>query len=385
MRPYLLYPSSAVIISIVILVVDDSQAILAVARRALEAAGHDVMTASGGGEAVDLAHPDLLAVVVDYDLPGLNGLEVLRHFRESHPSAVRLLISGGLSLETVMDAVNRGEISRVLAKPFSGDQLVAFVKEALDMRERVASGYLASVDAEASRERRNLRECLDQERLQLALQPIVRAADHAIVAHEALLRSNHSVLKSPLQVLRAAERHAMIGAVAEVVARLAKEHLEALEPAHRLFLNLHPLELADPDALAARLGLISTHAHRVTIEITERSKMDEVAVWEASTAAMRRFGFALAVDDLGAGYSSLAALALLSPEYIKIDMSIVRDLHKSLRKRRLVELVCTFADATEATVVAEGIECREEAQVAAECGVHLLQGYFFGKPILSSG
>ena len=91
-------------------------------------------------------------------------------------------------------------------------------------------------------------------------------------------------------------------------------------------------------------------------------------------------GFAIAVDDLGAGYSSLSVLAELQPSFIKVDMSIVRGIDCDPRKQRLVDLLCRFADATDATLIAEGVETGEEAAALRECGAHLLQGYLFGKP-----
>jgi EAL domain-containing protein (putative c-di-GMP-specific phosphodiesterase class I) len=104
--------------------------------------------------------------------------------------------------------------------------------------------------------------------------------------------------------------------------------------------------------------------------------------WQESTRRLRALGFALAVDDVGSGYNSLAVLANLKPEFLKIDMGLVRDVHLDSSKQRLVELLCQFARATGATVVAEGIEKQEEADVVIAAGVSLMQGYLFGKPQL---
>ena len=80
------------------------------------------------------------------------------------------------------------------------------------------------------------------------------------------------------------------------------------------------------------------------------------------------------VDDLGAGYSSLSVLAELQPAYVKVDMSIVRNIDTDSRKQRLVDLLVRFADATDATLVAEGVETEAEAAALRDCGAHLLQG-----------
>ena len=92
--------------------------------------------------------------------------------------------------------------------------------------------------------------------------------------------------------------------------------------------------------------------------------------------------FSIAVDDLGAGYNALSILADLQPRFIKIDMSMVRNVHEIPRKQRLVDLIVKFGEATGALVVAEGVETELEAEALRECGAHLLQGYYFGRPDL---
>ena len=89
-------------------------------------------------------------------------------------------------------------------------------------------------------------------------------------------------------------------------------------------------------------------------------------------------GFKLAVDDLGSGYNALSTLVALQPEFIKVDMSIVRNADSDPRKRRLIELLCKFADATDANLVAEGVETEAEAIAVTRAGAKFLQGYLFG-------
>src|SRR5690606_14263718 len=136
----------------------------------------------------------------------------------------------------------------------------------------------------------------------------------------------------------------------------------------------------EPEALAERLGPLQAHASRVVLEITERSSLYGVSAWERSVAVIRSLGFEVAVDDLGAGYSALSVLAELQPRYIKIDMSIVRDSDRHTHKQRLLDLLCRFADATGAMLVAEGIETVAEADTVRACGARLLQGYLLGRP-----
>ena len=216
--------------------------------------------------------------------------------------------------------------------------------------------------------------------LRLALQPIVSGKDTSIEAFECLLRSTHSVLDGPLSVIRAAERHQMLPELGQAVSRYAAGWMERIPGNIKLFMNLHPDELADPNGMCESLQPLQPWAERVVLEITERSRLQGIEAWDESVDRVTKMGFSIAVDDLGAGYSSLSVLAELQPSFIKVDMSIVRGIDCDPRKQRLVDLLCRFADATSATLIAEGVETDDEASALRDCGAHLLQGYLFGKP-----
>src|SRR5690606_20148030 len=134
-----------------------------------------------------------------------------------------------------------------------------------------------------------------------------------IVAYEALLRPQHPHLDNPGLLLAAAERHERVGDVGSLVLYLAGEWIRALPPAVGLFVNLHPEQLGDPARLAADLEPLAPHASRITLEITERSRLQDIARWDESVRLVGDAGFSVAVDDLGAGYSSLIMLADLQP------------------------------------------------------------------------
>ena len=93
--------------------------------------------------------------------------------------------------------------------------------------------------------------------LRLALQPIVSGKDARIMAFECLLRSTHNVLDGPLSVIRAAERHEMLPDLGKAVSKFAAGWMEQLPDDIRLFMNLHPDELADPDGMCTSLGALA--------------------------------------------------------------------------------------------------------------------------------
>lgn len=367
-----------------ILVVDDDPYVRRSVERILTRAQYDVVTAADVGEAVRYAQRiPVDAAIVDYELPDANGLQVLARLRDLQPACLRILMTGNQDFTAVVDAVNRGAIVGFVRKPYDASGLLGTLQGAFHAAERMAEFASAQKAAVAFQEHVMLRECFDNDLLRLAVQPIVDAQDPTrIIAYEALLRSLHPQVDGPLAVLRLAERHERLDDLGARVFDLAGAWLERIPSDKRLFVNLSAEQLGDPVRLRKAIAPLAPHSGRVTLEVTEQSHLTAIARWEESIALLRRAGFALAVDDLGAGYNSLAILADLQPAYIKLDMSLVRDVHLHDRRRRIVETVVNLADATQALVVAEGVECVEEAEVLREIGCQLLQGYFFGRPAM---
>lgn len=366
-----------------ILLVDDEAAVLQALATVLRKAGYQVIAAESGEAAVAFAREFSFDLAVcDRHLPGMDGIDLLQKLRDLQPMCPRVLLTGGLDLSTTVSAVNRGAITCVLEKPVRSDALRNTVTEALEARDRMMKAYDDLQRANFAGERKILETMLGGQELQLALQPIVNASDRKVVAYEALLRSTHPVLDGPGPVLGAVERHEMVGRLADVVVDRAARMLARSTDDTELFINLHPAELAEPEAMTRRLEQLAPWSDRVVFEITERSSLYGVSAWTRSIDVIYDFGFRIAVDDLGAGYSALSVLAELKPSYMKVDMSIVRDVDRLPHKQRLVDLLCRFAEATESRLVAEGIETEAEARVLGACGAHLFQGYLFGRPRL---
>jgi EAL domain-containing protein (putative c-di-GMP-specific phosphodiesterase class I) len=363
-----------------VLVADDAPEVLRAIESALVNVGYQVFLASDGSQAISAAHNMAFDVaVVDYAMPPPNGVEVLATIRKLHPACASVLVSGVLDVPVLTEAVNRGDITRILAKPFDSETLVATIAGALQARSEQGKGYLTSLIERKDVELADLDKCLDG-LLDLALQPFVEADSRRIVGYEALLRSRHRTLKGPLEVITAAERHAQLHRLGERVIRLALARCKPLEAGMKLFINLHPKELDSTAKLSERLEMLKPYADRVVLEITERSNLSELSEWQSSLDAMRAMGFGVAVDDLGAGYSSLSVLAAIKPEFMKVDMSIVRGIHRDDHKRHLMELLAQFARATGATLIAEGVETEAEAATIVACGAHWMQGFLFGRP-----
>lgn len=367
-----------------VLVIDDEPLVRKSYERVLRRDGHDVVLAAHGHEGLRIASERSFDLtIVDFQMPILDGVEVLQRMREMQPACIRILATAHLELNAIVGAVNRGEVSRVIEKPIDSRGLVTEVNAVLDSRRRLAEAARVQDEEQSRAQRLSLESLIRDDHLRLALQPIVSAETSEIFAYESLMRSSLPALPHPGAVLAAAEQHGFLEAVSEVVVKRAAAWLEQMPNTPLLFINLHPDELSDAEGIDKRLQRLAPWAHRVVLEITERSRLQSIHRWEEAVKRITDAGFAIAVDDLGAGYSSLSVLAELQPSFVKVDMSIVRNVHADPRKRRLVDLLCRFADATGARLVAEGVETADEAEALRQCGAHLLQGYFFGRPTLT--
>jgi EAL domain-containing protein (putative c-di-GMP-specific phosphodiesterase class I) len=213
----------------------------------------------------------------------------------------------------------------------------------------------------------------------MAYQPIVRASTGALFGYEALLRSDDPALPDPGAFLDAAERLGRVYDVGRAVRRMASQSVNRLPFPALLFVNLHAIELND-ETLTRLSAPLTAVASRVVLEITERASLESIDDVPSRVARLRELGFRVAIDDLGAGYSGLTSVARLEPEFVKLDMSLVRDVHKSPVKRKLVRSMTALFKDMGITVVAEGIEVVEERDTLVELGCDLLQGYLVARP-----
>jgi EAL domain-containing protein (putative c-di-GMP-specific phosphodiesterase class I) len=119
----------------------------------------------------------------------------------------------------------------------------------------------------------------------------------------------------------------------------------------------------------------------VTLEITERQVIENLNLYREAMHAFTDLGFSFAIDDLGAGYSGLETVAALRPNYLKIDMGLVRDLHQKRVNQQVVKAILDMGIGVGATVIAEGIQTQEESKAVRDLGIRYAQGYLFSRPV----
>jgi EAL domain-containing protein (putative c-di-GMP-specific phosphodiesterase class I) len=366
-----------------VLLVDDDEMVLRGYRRIIERAGHAVDVAVSGDEALALFGKKRYDVVIsDISMPGMNGVELLRRIREVDLDVPVILATAAPSVSSAARAVELGAL-RYLLKPINPEELTAAVAQALRLY-RVATLKREALElgdgAGTIGDRAGLEARFDRAVtvLWLALQPIVDLAQRRVVAHEALLRSDEPSLARPAAILDAATRLARLPALGRTV----RDRCAALLADDRipmLFVNLHTSDLLD-DRLYDAAAPLSRVAPRVVLDITERAALDDVGDARARVARLRALGFRIAVDNLGAGYAGLTSFAQLEPEFVKLDISLVRDIDRQATKQKLVRSLCEVCVDLGIVVIAEGVESQGERDMLVELGCTHLQGFLFAHP-----
>jgi EAL domain-containing protein (putative c-di-GMP-specific phosphodiesterase class I)/ActR/RegA family two-component response regulator len=368
-----------------ILIADDDAAIARAYARVLVTDGYDVVSVKDGAEAAEaLMRGPFDAVVSDVHMPGMTGVELLSLVRAYDLDVPVILMTGDPSVETAAQAVELGAL-QYMVKPVSSDALKNVVRRAVKLNG-VARARREILKVQGGHEGQagdlaGLRVAFDRamEQMWVAFQPIVDPKKRVVFAYEALLRTSEPALPTPKELLEAAERLELLPELARRIHSLAAEAMPNAPGDALLFVNLHPRDLLDPTLFEASMPL-GKIASRVVLEITERATLDEIRDLERRAAVLRYMGFRLAVDDLGAGYAGLTSFARLEPEFVKLDISLVQQIHASPVRQKLVESMTTLCRDLGIQVIAEGVEAHEDRDNLFALGCRLQQGYFFAKP-----
>lgn len=367
-----------------VLLVDDDPEVLQLLAQSIKVSPFSVAPCLTAHEAIrHVSNGSVVAVVSDLSMPEISGMELLRILRQHDPELPVVLLTGVPSIRSAAEAVEYGAFM-YLVKPVDPVVLTMTVERAIRhyCTARIKRDTLArlGVEGEAanlSRLQAQFEQALDA--LWIAYQPIVRREDGSVLGHEALLRSDGSLLQDPELIINAAERLNRMNQLGRVVRELAAKPLLADAGPSLLFLNLHSRDLKDADLRDGDSALASI-ADRVVLEITERASLLDLDGFRERIAALRELGFRIAVDDLGAGYAGLNSIAMLEPEFIKLDLTLVRNIEEQPVKQKLVASLTALSRDMGHRVIAEGVETRAERDTLVELGCDFLQGYFISRP-----
>src|SRR3954469_6057391 len=215
----------------------------------------------------------------------------------------------------------------------------------------------------------------DPDDLTLVFQPIVDLAGARIAGYEALSRFPGTATPD---VWFAAADDAGLGAELEALAiTKALDAVPLLPPDTFLTVNVSP-HLLGSEPVQEALG--GPDLHRVVVELTEHTPVDDLTVLRRQTQELRDRGALIALDDAGSGYSGLQQMAELRPQIVTLDRALVSDADTDPVRVALAEMVGEFAGRIDAWLLAEGLETTGELAAFIRLGVPLGQGWVLGRP-----
>ena len=284
--------------------------------------------------------------------------------------------------------------------PNDGDDpatLLACATAALTKSNRMSPGRLAffsdesSVEAEArfSMEQA-LRQAIVRRELALFYQPVIDLTAGRVVGAEALLRWRHPELGSipPAQFLPVLEQTGFIDEVGRWVldeaCRDAREFESLGLPGFRVGINLSERQFRDPGLPAMVAAALQRHglkAQRLELELTETALMEDLPRTRKTFDALAAIGVNVAIDDFGAGASSLGDLKSLTFSKLKIDRAFVTDVASRHDGQAICAALIELGRRLDIAVLAEGVETREEVEALRVLGCQLFQGFFFARPL----
>jgi diguanylate cyclase (GGDEF)-like protein len=226
---------------------------------------------------------------------------------------------------------------------------------------------------------------LQERRLYSVYQPIVSLKNADILGYEALSRVDRgSLFQSPVTLFEFAEEQGYLLRLDRLAREKAIAGANLAQSCQKLFINISAAILLDsrfaPGWTMELLQESGLAPSNVVFELTERSSINDFELAKKVLEHYRSQGYQIAIDDAGAGYSSLQAIAELNPDYIKMDRSLIQGIHVNKTKEYIVETFVSFAQKLNVPIIAEGIEEQEELVKLTRMGVHYGQGYFLGRP-----
>jgi EAL domain-containing protein (putative c-di-GMP-specific phosphodiesterase class I) len=321
-------------------------------------------------------------VVLDLQMPGADGIELLRFLGE-RGSKAQVLVASGMDQRVLATAEQIGRAQGLnmlgaLQKPILLADLEATLRRCLRSDTPVSHETLV--------------EALDRREIEVHYQPkATRVAPGRWIVEgvEALARWHHPQLGfiSPVRFIPMAEKNGLIRRLTEQVLEIALQQCRAWDIAGlqlSVAVNLSPQLLNDlsfPDHVARMASQVGADARRIVFEVTESAAMFDPGTTMDVLTRMRVKNFGLSIDDFGTGYSSLKQLYLMPFSELKIDTSFVRDVFAHEDARTMVETMVLLAHKLRLTACAEGVESQEVLDFLDSVGCDRAQGYYIGRPM----
>ena len=384
-----------------LLIVDDEPSVRRALERLLRSEGYVIHSARDAAAAERILDNDAVDVILcDQDMPGKSGIEFLSGAAKRFPAQRRLMISGRFQSDDVAHAIDSGTVHKFMMKPWDDAILKADLRASF--RHVMASYGNGDPSGDATPEaQRQARADFDEDRrlsqelhsaagngsLSLHYQPQIDLKSASLCGVEALLRWESSIgAIRPDRFVALAERGGAMAALTHWVVCEVCFRAQQWQPAWpngRIGLNVSPTDLHDDvlvEYLERQLGEHGIPPQSLQIEVTESQVLNCDDGVLGRLNRLSNMGVELAIDDFGAGATTLAYLADLPFTTLKLDRSLTQQLG-SARGDMVVEKVLEMARGLDMKTTVEGIETEQQAVRARTLGADAAQGYFFSRPI----
>ena len=222
--------------------------------------------------------------------------------------------------------------------------------------------------------------------LKIAFQPIIETRSGEVFGFEALARIPDSTCFNNIaDLFPFAEKIGQLYPIETLCRRQAITSYPAIaQNKEMLFLNINPQVLIDPEFASGHTRKLLSEKglapQDVVLEITERSAIEDFSTFRDALDHYRNQGYLIALDDVGAGYSSLQSVAELHPDFLKVDRSLIQGVNADPIKWALLETFVTFSKRIGCRIIAEGVETAEEMRTVVQLGVDYVQGFLVARP-----
>ncbi len=235
------------------------------------------------------------------------------------------------------------------------------------------------LNEEEKKDYETVKKVLDENLLEYYFQPIVNAVTGEVYSYEALMRSTTERRVSPLTIIKYAS---MMGRLEDVERATFTNVLDIIEKSDeygkaKIFINSIPgVKININEDIRNRLA---DKADAIVVEMTEEAEYGEEQL-QMVKEFYRKLNIEIAIDDYGTGYSNISNLISYMPDYVKIDRSLLSEIHTKTQKQHFVREIIEFCHDNSIKALAEGVETAEELRMVIHLGADLIQGYYTAKP-----
>ena len=377
--------------SLHVLVVDDDTFMLELIGVTLKGLGVDKVGCASTGasalEAISNSTGQIDLLICDLNMPGMDGIEFLRHLAEREFREGVALISGEDSsiLKTAETLAKEHELNFLgtFEKPVSRETLAGILERVGEGRRKGTRGPSEPITEE------ELRQGIHGDELTVFFQPKVSVASRELIGVESLVRWQHATrgMVFPDSFIQVAEKFDLIDDLTDAVFVKSMEQggewlSDGLDVKVSVNISVDSLNRLDlPEFIvnkAAKQGMDPSH---VMLEVTESRLMEDIKKPLEILSRLRLKGIGLSIDDFGTGHSSMVQLKRFPFTELKIDRAFVNGAAKDDDARAILELSVDLAKKLGLSIVAEGVEDQDDWDMVAGLDIDLVQGYFVAKPM----